>query len=258
VVPKMVRRLARRVPLTKRELQFLATVSDRTLKVRRRELVQIAGEPADRAYFLESGWAMTFSDFPDGSRQSRRLHFAGDILGLPSMAMRHHAENVEAITDVVVAPFPKSMVATLIEDYPRLAAIMFIFAQEERITAGDRLCSISRLSCRGRVAFLLMDLLTRLRAADADVTDTFEMHLTREEMGEITGMTSVHASRIWSDLIAQGAFRYERPFVTIEDEPRLISISNYVNRSADLDFTWLPAAGPSEARLTGAPALLPA
>lgn len=240
MMTRMVTRLARRVSLTARELDFLQGVSDRALRIRRHELIQIAGEPARQAFFLESGWAMTFSDFPDGSRQSRRLHFAGDLLGLPSMAMRHHAENIEAITDVVVAPLPRKMIAALLEDYPRLAAIMFIFAQEERITSGDRLCSISRLPCKGRLAFLLMDVLTRLRRADACAGSTFEMHLTREQMGEITGMTPVHTSRMWSELIAEGAIGYERPFVTVSDEPRLIDLSSFVDRSADLDFSWVP------------------
>ena len=240
MIPKMVARLANRITLTPHDLGFFEKAVGRKFKVCRGGLIQIAGETAARAFFLESGWAMTFSDFPDGSRQSRRLHFAGDILGLPSMAMHHHAENIEAITDVVVAPFPKGSVAILLEEHPRLAAIMFLFAQEERITSGDRLCSISRLPCKGRVAFLLLDVLTRLRATDASVTRSFEMHLTREQMGEITAMTPVHASRMWSELIAEGAIRYERPFVTIEDESRLVAISNFVNRSLDLDLSWLP------------------
>lgn len=240
MIPRMVARLSNRITLTPYDLEFFEKATDRPIKVRCGELIQIAGEAAGRAFFLESGWAMTFSDFPDGSRQSRRLHFAGDILGLPSMAMNHHAENIEAITDVVVAPFPKCSVATLLEEHPRLAAIMFIFAQEERITSGDRLCSISRLPCKGRVAFLLLDVLTRLRAADPSVRSSFEMHLTREQMGEITGMTPVHASRMWSELIAEGSISYERPFVTIEDESRLVAISNFVNRSLDLDLSWLP------------------
>lgn len=240
VIPRMVRRLAQRVSLTPLEIAFLATYGDRSAKVPRLNLLQIAGDEAHQAYFLESGWAMTFSDFPDGGRQSRRLHFPGDILGLPSLALHHHSTNIEAITDLVVVPFPKQMIAALLKDFPRLAAVMFIFAQEERITSGDRLCSISRLSCKGRLAFLLMDVLTRLRAADLDVTSSFEMHLTRQQMGEITGMSSVHASRMWSELIADGSVSYDRPFVTVEDEPRLIALSNFVNRSADLDFDWLP------------------
>ena len=270
MMPKMAGRLASRMALTAAEICFLERVSDRTIKIRRGDLIQVAGESATRAYFLEYGWAMTFSDFPDGSRQSRRLHFAGDILGLPSMAMHHHAENIEAITDVVVAPFPKGTVAKLIEVYPRLAAIMFIFAQEERITSGDRLCSMSRLACKGRLAFLLMDVLTRLRAADPSVTNSFELHLTREQMGEIAGMTPVHASRMWSELIAEGTISYENHCVAINDQQRLISLSNFVNRSTDLDFNWLPepteeqyayrgarATGPAPARIAPAIAATP-
>ena len=238
---KMVDRLARRVGLTPRERQFLDSMSDRTVKFRRRELIQRAGEPADHAYFLESGWAMTFSDYADGSRQSRRIHFPGDILGLPSMGMLHHATNVEAITNVIAAPFPKKALAKLIAEYPRLAAVMFIFAQEERITIGDRLCSLSRLPCKGRLAFLVMDVLTRLRAADSSVECTFEMHLTRERMAEITAMTPVHASRMWTELIADRVISCEKRLVTIRDEERLISMSSFVDRSADLDFSWLPA-----------------
>ena len=242
MVPRMVSRLARRVSLTTRELDFLATMSAGTVAYRRHALVQVAGEPAERAFFLESGWAMTFSGYPDGSRQSRRMHFPGDLLGLPNLAMRHNSANVEAITDVVVAPFPKKKIAELLGEYPRLATIMFIFAQEERITLGDRLCSLSRLPCKGRLAFLLMDVVTRLRAADASITSTFLMHLTREQMAEITGMTPVHASRMWTELIADGSIRSERRFVTIVDEERLVALSSFVNRAADLDFSWIPAA----------------
>ncbi len=237
MIVRMVRRLATRIALTPAELRFLENASDRTVRFRRHDLIQLTGEPAEQAFFLERGWAMTFSDFPDGSRQSRRLHFPGDILGLPSMAMKHHPTNVEAITDVVVAPFNKGMIAELIACHPRLAAILFIFAQEERITIGDRLCALSRLSCKGRLAFLLMDLLSRLRASGPDVASTFELHLTRAEMAEITGMSPVHASRVWGELLDDGCISYDRPFVTIEDEPGLMAVSNFVDRSKDLDFS---------------------
>ncbi len=236
----MADRLAKRIALTAAEAEFLDSLGAQDVKFRRRGIIQRAGQPATHAFVLKSGWAMTFSDFPDGSRQVRRLHFTGDLLALPSVAMRRHAENIEAVTDVVVAPFEKAMLATLIEQHPRLAAIMYMFAQEERITYGDRLCSLSRLSCKERMAFLLLDVLNRLRAVDPSITCSYEMHLTREQMADITGMTPVHASRMWSELIAEGAIACDHGFVTIPDEARLASMSGYVNRAADLDFSWLP------------------
>jgi CRP-like cAMP-binding protein len=233
----MVDRLARRVPLGEAEIAFLRSAGDRLLRFRKGELMQVNGQPADHAYFLESGWAMTFSDFPDGTRQSRLLHFPGDLVGMPSMAMTTHPANVEALTNVAAIPFPKSAVFRIIRDYPKLAGVMFIFAQQERVTSADRLCSISRLSAKGRMAFMIMDVLTRLRASDPSITSSFEMHLTRERMAEITAMTPVHASRVWSELIHEGAMDYRRPFVTVRDEPRLLALSNFVDRSHDVDFS---------------------
>jgi CRP/FNR family transcriptional regulator, anaerobic regulatory protein len=240
MIVRMAQRLATRLALTPAEIRFLESAADRTLNFRRGNLIQSEGEPSEQAFFLESGWAMTFSDFPDGSRQSRRLHFPGDILGLPNLAMKRHPTSLEAVTDVTVAPFGKAVLAELMAHYPRLATILFIFSQEERVTMGDRLCAVSHLSCKGRLAFLLLDILTRLRASDSQVGSTFELHLTRAEMADITGMSPVHASRVWCELISDGLVAHDGPFVTIVDERKLGELSYYVDRSANLDFDWLP------------------
>jgi CRP-like cAMP-binding protein len=236
----MAERLSRRIRLTVDELGLLDSLATSPSKVGRGELIQRAGLPVTHAFVLLRGWAMTFSDFADGSRQARRLHFAGDLLALPSMAMRHHVENIEALTDVVVAPFARSKLTELFSEYPRLATIMFIFAQEERVTFGDRLCALARFPAKARIAFLLLDILTRLRATDASVAHSFEMHLMRAQMGEVTGMSAVHASRMWSELIADGLISFENGCVTIEDEQRMMALCGFTNRASDLDFTWVP------------------
>jgi CRP/FNR family transcriptional regulator, anaerobic regulatory protein len=234
-------RLAQRIALTDDELAFLQSLAGRRAKFRRRQIIQTAGDPAYEAFMLLSGWAITFSDFADGSRQVRRIHVPGDLLAMPSIAMQHHAESIEAVTEVVVAPFDRARLIELFERFPRLAAIIFILVQAERITYGDRLCSLSRLSCKARMAFMLLDVLNRLRACDSSITSSFHMHLTRGQMGDIAGMTAVHASRMWSKLISEGLIDCDDGFVTILDEDRLVSLSGYVNRDEDLDFSWVPS-----------------
>ena len=141
------------------------------------------GDPAEQAFILMSGWVLSCTRFPDGSNQVRRLHFPGDLLAMPSVPMRHHAEDLEAISDALIAPFPKAWLAGLF-GMPRLAAIMYMFAQAERITAGDRLASVGHNCAKKRLAFLLVDILHRLRSADASVTNSYYMHLTREQMAQ--------------------------------------------------------------------------
>lgn len=200
-------------------------------------LVQ-AGDPADQAFVLLTGWVMSASDFPDGAHQGRRLHFPGDLLAMPSIPMRHHAETIETLSHAVVSPFPKRLLTRLFE-MPQLAAIMYMFAQAERITAGDRLANLGCNSAKARVAFLLMDILYRLRSADHTVHDIFYMHLTREQVAQFTGITPVHASRMWSALIDDGLIACEGRTVTIVDEQSLAKLSRYRDRDRDFDFQWL-------------------
>lgn len=233
-------RVTRRFRLDPSELHFLEELESRPVPVRRGELIAQEGDLADRAFVLLTGWAMSYSRFPDGSHQVRRLHFPGDLLAMPSVPMRHYGEDVEALSDALIAPFPKTMLAQLFS-MPRLAAIMYMFAQTERVTAGDRLASLGRNSAKARIAFLLMDVLHRLRSVDRSVGSSFQMHLTREQVAQVTGMTPVHASRMWCALIADGLIRCERRLVTVLDERALAELGHYTDRDRDFDYRWLSA-----------------
>ena len=174
-------RVARRVRLSVEEVAFLEGLEAAPEKFRPRQPVVRAGDPAQQAFVLVSGWAMSFTRFAEGSYQVRRLHFPGDLLAMPSVPMRRHVEDVETLSDAIIAPFPKRRLAEVFA-LPRLAAVMYMFAQAERITSGDRLASIGGTPAKGRIAFLLLDILHRLRAADETTGSTFRMHLTREQV----------------------------------------------------------------------------
>lgn len=233
-------RLKRRVALSDAESRFLDRMEARSVYVDRHRIICRAGDRVHEAFVLKSGWAISYSEFPDGSRQIRRIHLPGDLLAIPALAVRHHPANIETLTPAVVSPFERSDFARLFVEHPRLTAIMYMFAQEERITLGDRMGCIGRLHCKERLAFLLLDILDRVRATGAAADGWFEMHLTREQMAEMTGMTPVHASRMWSELVAEGAIAVDGHYVAILDEIRLQTLSEYVNRTNDLDFSWLP------------------
>ena len=233
-----VDRVSKRFGICAAEIAFLEQLQAHPQRVRRGSRIVRAGDPAEQAFALMTGWAMSSSRFGDGAHQVRRLHFPGDLLAMPSIPMRHHAEDIEVLSDAVVSPFPKRLLARLFE-LPRLAAIMYMFAQAERITAGDRLANVGQNSAKARVAYLLLDVLHRLRSADHTVQDTFYMHLTREQIAQFTGITSVHASRMWSALLDDGLIQCIGHTVTILDEQALEELSHYRDRSGDFDHHWL-------------------
>lgn len=231
-------RVTRRFKLGPAEIAYLERLEARPVPVKRGQPIVEEGDPAVCSFILMGGWVLSCTRFPDGSSQVRRLHFPGDLLAMPSVPMRHHAEDLEAISDALIAPFPKAWLGELF-GMPRLAAIMYMFAQSERITAGDRLASIGHNCAKKRLAFLLLDILHRLRSADPEVTNSYYMHLTREQMAHVIGVTPVHASRTWSALLAEGMIRCDGRVITIVDELQLAKRGNYFDRDSDFDFGWL-------------------
>ena len=139
----MADRLSRRTRLTGSEIGFLEFLTDPPSRVARGELIQRAGLPATHVRSFLDGWAMTFSDFPDGSRDR-----AGFIF--PAICWRSRAWRcgiMSKTSKLLATEWSRRSGAPnspkLFAEYPRLAAIMFIFTQEERITYGDRLCSLA-------------------------------------------------------------------------------------------------------------------
>src|SRR4051794_39813284 len=106
-------RVRQRVKLTGAEMAFLQSLECCSLRFERRQMIQRAGEKMHRAFVLKSGWAISYTDFGDGSRQIRRVHLPGDLLCMPSLALHHHAEDVEALTPVVAAPFERDQFALM-------------------------------------------------------------------------------------------------------------------------------------------------
>jgi CRP/FNR family transcriptional regulator, anaerobic regulatory protein len=233
-----VDRVCSRFRISAEELAFLERLQSRPMRVPRGQRIVRAGDRTDQAFVLLTGWVMSCTRVDEHRSQVRRLHFPGDLLAMPSVPMHHHAEDIEALSNAIVSPFPKQLLARLFA-LPRLAAIMYMFAQAERISAGDRIVNLGVNSAKGRVAFLLLDILHRLRSADRTVTNTFHMHLKREQVAQFTGITPVHASRMWSALTADGLIECGGRVVTILDEEGLAALSQYRDRDGDFDYRWL-------------------
>ena len=238
----LAERVARRFEPDAAELTFLQRLEANRVRMDRGQLIARDGDPSHYGFVLREGWAMSLTRFPDGSFQVRRLHFPGDPLAMPSLSMRHHAEDIEALTDCEIAVFPKSALADLFR-FPRLAAVLYLFAQAERVTLGDRLASLGHDRGDARIAYLLVDILNRLRSANPSIQRSFDMHLTREQIAHVTGMTPVHASRMWSELISKDLIHCVGHHVTVLAEDRLAQLAHYVDRDADFDLDWLRLVG---------------
>jgi CRP/FNR family transcriptional regulator, anaerobic regulatory protein len=235
-------RLEKHTHLTEPERQALARLEETQRKVKRGAVIQRANDPVTELFVLRHGRVMSYVIMPDGSRQILRIFFPGDFIGSASTIYSRAPESLVALSDSVLCPFDKAGLRVLLEQYPRVAALMFVLSQTERVAMTDRLASLGRTSAKSRVAAFLLDILHRVRAMDDDITDTFDIKLTQEEIGDAIGLTSVHVNRMLRQMEVEGLIARTNGSITLRDEKKLTEIGHYTNRNADVDLSWLPAA----------------
>lgn len=236
----LAERLGRHVALTGEEIGVLGRLEGQPRALRRGTVLQREHDRAASAYIVRQGWLHSNVVLHDGSRQILRLYLPGDIAGASGIAFVRATEAIAALTDVVICPFDKAMLSRIFADHPRLAALIYLISQAERVALTDRLASLGRTSAKARVAALLLDTLDRLRAMDPTLGATIHFPLTQEEVGDATGLTAVHVNRMMRVLVEEGLIARSAGALCLLDEARLRRIANHVDRLANFDTSWLP------------------
>ena len=238
----LVSKLSNYMDLSDTDLDLLARLEAEERNVPQQASVQKAGDRIEYLHVVKSGWLFSAMDMPDGRRQVVSVHHAGDILGLPDIALNHGALNVHSVTQAVLCPFPKTHLDKIFETSPRLTALLFAISLRDQVIFIDKLRAVGRMSARERVAYFLLDIAHRLRVTNGSMTDTFRMPLTQTEIGDATGLTSVTISKTMMQLQLDKLIDRREGNIILREEAALIALCDYVDRYADMDTDWFPAA----------------
>jgi CRP/FNR family transcriptional regulator len=237
----LVERLSHYLALTAREEAALNSLEQNERSFRRGAILRHEQDMARDLFVVRKGWLFSSVLLGNGSRQILRLHFPGDLIGMSTLALGTAAESLVAVTDVSLCPFDKDRLASLFENHPRLAALLFTLAVADRVALADRLASIGRTSARARVGSLLCEISAQLKRMGAD-SEAFHLPMTQEDIGDATGLTAVHVNRMMRCLVDDGLIERKGSHVRLLDAARLVDESGFVDRFAGIDISWLPPA----------------
>lgn len=215
-------------------------------EVARGEYIVHEGDAVDGAFLLIDGWTASSIAFANGRRQLIKAHLPGDLLGLPSIALRRAADSVVALTPAVIASVSRDAIGRLFQRSPRLSALMFLISQEERVMLMDRIASIGATDAINRLAALLLQLHGRVVRAHPETGDSFAFPLSQSDVADMTGVTAVHLNRTVQRLRAQGTVTWARQQVTIHDFDALRRLADMPPRVLDHQPDWLPTDGSGE------------
>jgi CRP-like cAMP-binding protein len=236
----LAERLGRYLRLVESERRALAELEESERPLSRGTLLHAEQAPTRELYVVRRGWLYSSMLLPDGNRQILSVHLPGEFAGETSLPWEKAPFTLTAATDAVVRVIDRTAFCDLFETHPRLALLIHLLGQAERVALADRLASVGRTSAKARVAALIVDVLRRLRAGGQPVGDGIPLPLTQEEIGDATGLTAVHVNRMIRQLAEEGLIARSNGSVRVLDEPLLAGIANHIDRYAAIDTSWLP------------------
>lgn len=203
--------------------------------VRARSDIVLGGNPSGHVHVLLGGWACRTRTLADGRRQITAFLLAGDICDLDNLYIDPPAETVSTLTECDVVAIPTTRLRKLLQRDPGFAEALGWLAAREKVVLGARIASLGQRPARERIAHLLCELVTRLRAGGEAAGDSCRIPLTQEQLGEALGLTTVHVNRVLQGLRAEGIVSRDGDRLTIHNWGALQAIACFCPSYLHLD-----------------------
>lgn len=223
----LIEKLKGYVDLGDDEVQALTKMLAHSRSIPRGRDIVVQGQPYRALYVLMEGLALRYKILPDGRRQVLNLVVPGDLIGLPACLFEGALASVSGLTTATVAPIEFPEVFDLFRRYPRIGIALFWISAREAGIYMERLVTIGRRSAYERLAHLILELLSRLRAVGLADPESFEMPITQETIADTLGLSLQHTNRMLRNLREEGLATIEEHRVAIHDMEAVVRLAGF-------------------------------
>ncbi len=168
-----------------------------------------------------SGWASCSIALPDGRRQILSILLPGDIIFPAGLFELASGYSIEAITEVKYRRFSRAEFKTLLFDYRNLFEMFTKIWSEDRAQADQLALDLGRRTAVERTARLILNLARRLTERGMMSDQTMEFPFRQRHIGDATGLTPVHVSKVLNEFQRVGAIKISDRLLTITDAAEL-------------------------------------
>jgi CRP/FNR family transcriptional regulator, anaerobic regulatory protein len=175
--------------------QSLAQASLR--RVEAKEFLFAEGDPATYLYRIETGAIALYKVLADGRRQVMGFAYPGDLIGL-GVEGEHHM-NAQAIKPTRVRCLLSTTLRQSAANDPALGFTLYEAVARELAATRDLMLTTGQRSAIERVAGFLQALSRRNKRNGQDPT-SFELPMTRADIGDFLGLTIETVSRTFTKL----------------------------------------------------------
>jgi CRP/FNR family transcriptional regulator len=199
---------------------WLARTTFALRRVREGEALVHAGDKFHSLYVVRSGCFKTvYTDF-SGSEQVLGFPMCGDLMGADGIDSGHYSSTAVSLDTSEVVIVPLASLARLVCECPSLEALLYRVLSRELVRVQNMAWTLGTLGAEGRVAAFLLGLSARLGALGYSRC-SFNLRMTRQEIGSYLGLKLETVSRALSALNASGVIQVHQRSIDIVDADAL-------------------------------------
>lgn len=223
---------------------WLARTAFALRRVREGESLLRAGDKFHSLYVVRSGCFKTiYTDF-SGSEQVLGFPMSGDLMGADGIDGGHYNSTAVSLDMSEVAIVPFAGLARLVYECPGLEPLLYRVLSRELVRVQNMAWTLGTLGAEGRVAAFLLALSTRLGALGYS-RYSFNLRMTRQEIGSYLGLKLETVSRALSTLNAAGIIQVHQRSVDIVDDRALRGV---IDPATGIAASIAPPPAPSAVR----------
>ncbi|MFC3294261.1 Crp/Fnr family transcriptional regulator [Modicisalibacter luteus] len=234
----IVQQFLQHCSLSEEEKVLLLELEQNPIKASAGDIIWQENSKVDQFCTISQGWAYSFRNLGDGSRQILKVYLPGDIIGMRDFAFSNRLAGVAMIEDGVVSPFSHEHLLRIFRSSTALTAGLFAIVCRQQAMLTERLINLARRTAQQRLAHFLYEMYLRLERIGAVNNGRFRLPLSQEQLGDVLGLSAVHVSRTFTAFREEGLVLRDRHRVALLDPEALAQLSEF-------DGTYLNDAVPA-------------
>lgn len=198
----------------------------KVVRVKKNETVYRMGARPEYLFFLISGRIKIFRPGVAGKRLINRILRPGQFFGYrAAIAAEYYVTEASALEESLLVVLPARVLLELMQRNADLCRFFVRALAVDLGVADRRMVSLTQKHVRGRLADTLLELIDK-NCFDGD-GDTLDLKLSREDLADLSNMTTSNAIRTLSSFVDEGLIEVQGRTIRFLNIEEMRKISQY-------------------------------
>lgn len=199
----LVRKLRAYTRLSEQDEALLVRITtEHRRQLNAREDVVGEGRPPHAINVFETGWGCRYKMLEDGRRQIIGLFLPGDMCDLNIYLLSQMDHSIGALTTATISEVSRRGFDELMNGHVRIRSALWWEQLVANAIQREWSVNLGQRTALERLAHLLCEIYYRLRIVGLTDGNQCDFPLTQTELGEATGLSTVHVNRTLQELRA--------------------------------------------------------